>query len=239
VTAVTAAGTLVVSEVFGPTVQGEGRTCGRRASFLRLGGCNLACSWCDAAYTWDASRFSLRRELRRRDVDGLLDELLGHDAPVVVITGGEPLLHQRQPAWDRLLGGLGEAGREIEVETNGTCPPSALTARMVTRFNVSPKLAHAGGAAGRRIQPDVLVALRDTGKSVFKFVCQDLADLGEIRETIALAGIPPDLVWIMPEGTRPEVFMPRLQVLSDAAVAAGYSLTTRLHIELWGDRRGR
>jgi organic radical activating enzyme len=237
--AATASGTLVVSEVFGPTVQGEGLTCGRRASFIRLGGCNLSCLWCDAAYTWDARRYDLRAELRRRDVDGLLDEVLEHCAPVVVITGGEPMLHQRQPAWDHLLAGLDEAGREIEVETNGTRAPSDLTARLVTRFNVSPKLSHSGGPSARRIRPDALAALRDTGKSVFKFVCRNLADLDEIQEAITLAGIPPDLVWIMPEGTRPEVFLPRLQALSGPSVAAGYSLTTRLHIELWGDERGR
>lgn len=232
-------GTLVVSEVFGPTVQGEGTSLGRRASFIRLGGCNLSCSWCDSPYTWDARRHDLRRELLRREIAGVVDEVLGHGTPVVVITGGEPLLHQRQPAWARLLSLLGEAGREIEIETNGTVAPSELTARLVTRFNVSPKLACSGGTAARRIRPEALAALLATSKSAFKFVCQAASDLDEVRETAALAGIPPALVWIMPEGTRPETVTSRLQTLSDPAIAAGYNLTTRLHIELWGDQRGR
>jgi 7-carboxy-7-deazaguanine synthase len=233
------AGTLTVSEVFGPTVQGEGRTCGRRASFIRLGGCNLTCAWCDSAYTWDASRYDLREELRRRAADGLLAEVLGHGTPVVVITGGEPLLQQGQPAWERLLAGLGGAGREVEVETNGTVPPSDLTARLVTRFNVSPKLAHAGDPASRRTRPGAVGALLATGKAAFKFVCRELSDLDEVRDTSRLLGIPPGLVWIMPEGTGPDELTTRLRQLADPAIGAGYNLTTRLHVLAWGDERGR
>jgi 7-carboxy-7-deazaguanine synthase len=233
------AATLTVAEVFGPTVQGEGRTCGQRASFIRLGGCNLTCRWCDTPYTWDASRYALREELRRRPAGDLLAEVLGHGTPVVVITGGEPLLQQGLPAWERLLAGLGEAGREVEVETNGTVPPGDLTARLVTRFNVSPKLAHAGDPASRRIRPGAVSALLATGKAAFKFVCRGLSDLDEARATARLLGIPPDLVQIMPEGTDPDVLAARLRELAGPAIAAGYGLTPRLHILLWGDERGR
>jgi 7-carboxy-7-deazaguanine synthase len=232
------AGTLTVAEVFGPTVQGEGRTAGQRASFIRLGGCNLTCAWCDSAYTWDARRFRLREELSRRPVGDVLAEVAGYGTPVVVVTGGEPLLHQRQPAWEHLLAGLREGGLEVEVETNGTLVPTDLTARLVTRFNVSPKLAHAGDPPGRRIRPTALRALLATGKASFKFVCRQLSDLDEVGETVQLLGIPPGLVWIMPEGTDPAEFTPRLQALAGPAISAGYSLTTRLHIVLWGDERG-
>jgi 7-carboxy-7-deazaguanine synthase len=232
-------GTLTVAEVFGPTVQGEGRTCGQRASFIRLGGCNLKCRWCDTPYTWDASRYALREELQRRPADDVLAEVFGHGTPIVVITGGEPLLQQDQPAWERLLAGLGGAGREIEVETNGTVPPGDLTARLVTRFNVSPKLAHAGDPDSKRVRPDAVSALLATGKASFKFVCRDPSDLDEVRDTAQLQGIPPGLVQIMPEGTHPDMLTARLRELAGPAIAAGYSLTPRLHILLWGDERGR
>jgi organic radical activating enzyme len=231
--------TLSVSEVFGPTIQGEGPTCGRPASFIRLGGCNLTCTWCDTSYTWDARRHDLRQELRRRPVGALLDEALSHSTPIVVITGGEPLLHQPQPAWGRLLAGLSAAGRQVEVETNGTIAPSGLTGRLATRFNVSPKLTHAGGRADRRIRPGALRALHATGKAVFKFVCGEPADLREAEEAARQAGIPPDLVWIMPEGTDPAVLIARMKALAGPATEAGYNLTTRMHILLWGDERGR
>jgi organic radical activating enzyme len=233
------ADTLVVAEAFGPTVQGEGPSAGRQASFIRLGGCDLHCTWCDSGFTWDAQRFDLRAELVRRDVDSMLAEVLGYGTPLVVITGGEPLLHQNQPGWDRLLTGLAAADRDIEVETNGTRAPGETTARLVTRFNVSPKLSGAGDPESARIRPDALAALAATGRAVFKFVCASRADLDEAARVAALAGIPPRLVWIMPEGTDPATLTARLRELADPAVAAGFNLTTRLHVLAWGDERGR
>lgn len=166
-------------------------------------------------------------------------EVLGHGTPVVVITGGEPLLQQGQQAWERILAGFGEAGREIEVETDGTVPPGDLTARLVTRFNVSPKLAHAGDPDSRRVRPGAVGALLATGKAAFKFVCREPSDLEEVRDTARLLGIPPGLIQIMPEGIDPDVLTARLRELAGPAIAAGYSLTPRLHILLWGDERGR
>src|ERR1700730_7162757 len=106
-------GTLVVSEVFGPTIQGEGPSLGRRAGFIRLGGCDLTCSWCDAAYTWNASRYDLRAELTRMPVTAMVERALVGDPEIVVITGGEPLLHQQQAGRLELLDQLGDADVRI------------------------------------------------------------------------------------------------------------------------------
>jgi len=235
-----AADSLVVSEVFGPTIQGEGPSTGRRTSFIRLGGCNFSCWWCDSAYTWDATRYDLRDELNRRSVMDLLGEVAGHKTPMVVISGGEPLLHQHQPAWGRLLAGLTDGlGMEIEVETNGSQAPSTLTAARVSRFNVSPKLSHAGDLASLRFNPAAISALLTTGRAVFKFVCASRDDLDETAAMAEGLGIPPGLVWIMPEGTDPATLTERLRELADPAIAAGYNLTTRLHVLAWGNKRGR
>ena len=233
------ADTLMVSECFGATVQGEGPSLGRRASFIRLGGCNLGCTWCDSAFTWDADRFDLRTELQRRTVDSLLAEVAGHGTPLVVITGGEPLLHQLQPAWERLLTGVAAAGTEIEVETNGTRAPSSVTARLVTRFNVSPKLSSAGDPEEVRLRPGAVSVLLATGKAVFKFVCCAPADLEEVTAVCAVLGIPPALTWIMPEGTTADTVTSRLRDLAGPAIGRGFNLTTRLHIQIWGEERGR
>ncbi len=232
------ADTLVVAEVFGPTAQGEGPSAGRRASFIRLGGCNLHCSWCDTPFTWDARRHNLRTELTRRPVTDLIREVSGHGTRLVVVTGGEPLLHQHQPGWETLLRTLGLAGIDVEVETNGTIAPAGTTA-WVTRFNVSPKLAHAGDDATARIKPAALHALASSGRACFKFVCRTADDLREVQAMTSTVDIPPHLVWIMPEGTRPELVTARLHMLADPAVAAGFNLTTRLHVLAWGDQRGR
>jgi 7-carboxy-7-deazaguanine synthase len=238
-TTTAAADTLPVAECFGPTVQGEGPSAGRLASFIRLGGCNLHCGWCDTPYTWDASRFDLRAQVTRRPVGELAAEVLAHRTRLAVITGGEPLLHQHQPAWPRFLAAL-DAGRVvIEVETNGTQVPSPATAEFVGRFNVSPKLARAGDPASARLVPAAITELLATGRAAFKFVCADLADLGEVKLVAAQLGIPPHLTWIMPEGTTAELITARLRDLADAVVASGFNPTTRMHVLAWGDERGR
>lgn len=231
--------TLVVQEVFGPTVQGEGPSCGRCCSFVRLGGCNLSCTWCDQPESWDATRFDLRQTLTRTPVAEIIARATEGDPGMVVITGGEPLLHQHQDGWRALLGALLLAGVEIEVETNGTQEPTEHTARWVTRFNVSPKLAHAGDPEAKRIVPGALYALHDTRKACFKFVCRDLADLHEVQAFTAAHALDPARVWIMPEGTDTATITRRLGELADPAIAAGFNLSHRLHVAIWGDEKGR
>ncbi|MEU1815162.1 7-carboxy-7-deazaguanine synthase QueE [Streptomyces roseifaciens] len=231
--------TLVVREAFGPTVQGEGPSCGRRSSFVRLGGCNLTCQWCDTPETWDASRFDLRATLTRRTVEDIATRALEGAPGMVVITGGEPLLHQYQDGWFSLLAILTAAGAEVEVETNGTRTPTEHTTQLVTRFNVSPKLAHAGDPAAKRIRPEALRALHDTGKAAFKFVCQTAADVAEVEEFADAYALDPARVWVMPEGTDTPTLCARLADVADPAIAAGFNLTTRLHVHAWGVESGR
>jgi 7-carboxy-7-deazaguanine synthase len=220
---------LVVSEVFGPTVQGEGPSLGRRAGFVRLGRCNLACSWCDTPYTWDWSRFDPSVELSRVDVPSVLAAVDAMDVPMVVVTGGEPLL--QQTAVVGLLEAM--AGRwRIEIETAGTIAPKPELVELVDQFNVSPKLANSGNPLSQRLRPDVLGAFMDTGKAVFKFVVAGVHELDEV------AGFGVSPVWIMPEGTSAAVLHHRLAMLADAVIERGWNLTTRLHVELWGDKRG-
>lgn len=234
-----AAPSLVVAEIFGCTVQGEGPSTGRRCSFVRLGGCNLSCTWCDTPETWDASRFDLRATLTRTPVGDIVRRVLEGNPGLVVISGGEPLLHQQQPGWHDLLTALHTAGVDVEVETNGTIPPTAWTVERVARFNCSPKLAHAGDPVSKRINGKALAVLRWSGRVAFKFVCQTLADLEEVAAFTRDHNIPPDLVWIMPEGTTAPELNDRLALLADPAIRAGYNLTNRLHVALWGTEKGR
>ncbi len=239
-TAAATTDTLVVSEVFGPTVQGEGPSAGRRANFVRLGGCNLSCGWCDTPYTWDGSRFDLRAELARRPVQDIVDRALAGNPSLVVISGGEPLLHQHQPGWTRMLRDLRHAGTDIEIETNGTIAPSAATLEpdLGVRFNISPKLAHSGDPEHRRIQPEALAALDRCGRSVFKFVCATPADVDEAADLITRHELVRP-VWISPEGTTVEAVVAHTQLIADRVIEHGFNLGTRLHVLAWGDERGR
>ncbi|HKE77583.1 MAG TPA: 7-carboxy-7-deazaguanine synthase QueE [Acidimicrobiales bacterium] len=227
--------TLAISEIFGPTVQGEGPTAGRRAAFVRLGRCNLDCVWCDTPYTWDWDRYDPAVEVTPTPVAEVVARLDAMAVARVVVTGGEPLLQQRGLV--PLLGALGERGWAVEVETNGTIAPTPAVAAAVTAFNVSPKLANSGIAPSRRIRPAALGALVETGKAAFKFVVAEPSELDEVASLVAAHGLAP--VWIMPEGTSAAVVSGRLAALADEVVARGWNLTTRLHVVLWGDERGR
>jgi 7-cyano-7-deazaguanosine (preQ0) biosynthesis protein QueE len=226
--------TLVVSEVFGPTWQGEGPSIGRRAGFVRLGRCNLSCSWCDSAFTWNWDRFDPAVELQRRSVDGVLAELDSMGIERVVVTGGEPLLQQRALA--QLIGSCRARGWRVEVETAGTLAPIPALTEAVGQWNVSPKLANSGVAVERRRKPDVLRALQATDRAAFKFVVTQPTDLEEVDQLVTECGLRN--VWIMPEGTDAVTVVARLQELADPVLARGWNLTPRLHILIWGDRRG-
>ena len=225
---------LVVSEVFGPTFQGEGPSLGRRAGFVRLGRCNLSCSFCDTPYTWDWERHDPAKELTRIDVCELADQVRAMHVPLVVVTGGEPLIQQ-----SHLVDFLTELhpSHEVEIETAGTLAPSADLVSLVTRFNVSPKLSNSGVELERRYKPDVLRTLDATGKATFKFVVTDEPSLDEV--TVIVDECRLHDVWVMPEGVTTDAVTSRSRELAEAVLMRGWNLTTRLHVLLWGDERGR
>jgi 7-cyano-7-deazaguanosine (preQ0) biosynthesis protein QueE len=225
--------TLVVSEVFGPTWQGEGPSIGRRCGFVRLGRCNLACTWCDTPYTWDWERFDPAKELTRRMVTEVVSELDAMGVDMVVISGGEPMLQQSH--LPPLLAAAGERGWRVEVETAGTIAPTEAVAA-VDEFNVSPKLASSGNPIDRRYKPEVLRAFEATGRAAFKFVACSERDLDEIAVIVDECSLSD--VWVMPEGTDAATVTERARELAPAVLDHGWNLTTRLHVLLWGDRRG-
>jgi 7-carboxy-7-deazaguanine synthase len=96
------------------TLQGEGYHQGRAAYFIRLGGCDVGCVWCDVKDSWDASKHPLF------DVGSLRLEVTKTPAEIVVITGGEPLMHDL----DELTKELRSAGLKTHIETSGAYPLS-------------------------------------------------------------------------------------------------------------------
>ena len=96
------------------TIQGEGNHQGRAAYFIRLGGCDVGCVWCDVKDSWDASKHPLM------SVESLLEIVKATPAKLVVITGGEPLMHNLSA----LTAALKNAGLETNIETSGSHPLS-------------------------------------------------------------------------------------------------------------------
>jgi organic radical activating enzyme len=230
-------------EIFA-SLQGEGPSMGKPCAFIRLSRCNLACVWCDTAYTW---RFEGDSRPHR---SGLAYDRKANQVPLseedaaarivalgqhrLVVTGGEPLL--QAPALARMLALL--PGIAVEIETNGTvAPPPALDA-LVRQYNVSPKLAHSGNAASLALVPERLAHWAAEPRAAFKFVIAERSDVDEVLGLMAQHAIPPERVYLMAEGTDSATLARREKWLAQLCLEHELTLSKRLHIELYGDTRG-
>lgn len=227
--------TIKVSELFGPTLQGEGPTQGRPAGFIRLALCNLDCRWCDTPYTWDWTgkngvAYDRSEQIHSIPIRDLL--LWAEPFPRVVITGGEPLAQRRKTM--TLANHLVE-DRIVEVETNGTISADGYSDDI--NFTVSPKIGNSGVSWNKAINRDVLVEYVNR-LATFKFVISTADDVLEVQQLAQDIQLPRYQTWLMPEGrTRVEI-LDRLPWLFDVCAEFGYSLATRLHVLAHDDRRG-
>lgn len=223
-------------EIF-TSLQGEGVSIGVPSVFVRLSLCNLRCSWCDTRYTWDWQRYDPRTEIVAVDLAEIVSRVIAGTARNVVLTGGEPMLQQR--ALTPVARDLKAAGRRLEVETNGTYRPTAELAALIDQWNVSPKLENSENDRPQREVPSALGWFASTPHAYFKFVIVEPKDLDEARSLIHRYTVPPERVVLMPEGRDTVAMQERSLWLADACCAAGYRFSPRLHVVLWGDRRGR
>lgn len=242
----------LVNEVY-PCLQGEGWSLGRPSILVRFQICNLRCTWCDTPYTHtfksdprDAGDFSKGQAFERLTVEDLSARVRSH-APVrhLILTGGEPTLQNPLP----LMHALGSS-YSAEVETNGTRilhrTHATFSESDYSRFqwNVSPK----GANAGEKWNEEALhfwASLAAQQENVFfKFVVRSThsdEDLGEVRRFVqtflAPAKADPSRVFLMPEGTTQESQLGQTN-LHDVCLAEGFRYTPRLHVMLFGPRRG-
>lgn len=113
ITTNTKTSTLPVMESF-YTLQGEGYYQGKAAYFIRLGGCDVGCHWCDVKESWDALKHP------QREITDIVEEAAAHPGRLAVITGGEPLMHNL----DALTKALHKKGFRTHMETSGSSPLS-------------------------------------------------------------------------------------------------------------------
>ncbi|QZD86481.1 7-carboxy-7-deazaguanine synthase QueE [Qipengyuania psychrotolerans] len=230
-------------EIFA-SVQGEGPSAGMPVAFMRLSRCNLACVWCDTAYTWhfegddrphrDGATFDRKANQVTLDEADVAERILALGQTRLVITGGEPLL--QAPALAKLLGLLPDI--TVEVETNGTTKaPTPLDIR-IDQFNVSPKLAHSDNPADLALIPERLDAYATDPRAWFKFVIAQPSDVDEVIALRDRYRFKPGHVFLMPEGTDSATLWKREKWLAPLCVEHGFRMSDRLHIHLFGDTRG-
>jgi organic radical activating enzyme len=217
---------------------------GKPCAFVRLSRCNLACVWCDTAYTWhfegdnrphrDGVDYDRRANQVTLSEEEAASRIAALGKPRLVVTGGEPLL--QAPALARMLALL--PGMAIEIETNGTvAPPPALDA-LVGQYNVSPKLAHSGNPADLALVPERLAHWAAEPRAFFKFVVAQPSDVEEVLKLAAHYAIPATRIYLMPEGVDNATLAAREPWLAELCLSHNLTLSKRLHIQLYGDTRG-
>jgi len=246
---------IAVSEYF-YSLQGEGRTTGIPAIFLRLTGCNLMCggkgvekdgimrdgaTWiCDTIDVWMQGT-----TLSFPDLVAKLNETTNFVARLktgvhLVITGGEPLLQQeRIVSFLEYLETTYALRPIIEIETNATILPlPALDAR-VHYWNTSPKLSNSGMFKNQRIDASILQWFSKNPNTMFKFVVTTRKDFIEIQqELIETNWVDSSKIVLMPGADSIEQLLERNQLVAEICIEHQLRMCTRLHVEIWNKLTG-
>ncbi len=255
-----ASGAVPVAEMF-YSFQGEGPSLGRRALFVRLMGCNLTCGYpsmprraataaagqmvCDTSYTWNRADYDLTGGVRHLTPPQIWDEMVRLDpsaecpalAPVglIVVSGGEPLLHKDAVLY--LAAQASATGRSLEIETNATIRPGPELIQASVVFNAGLKLATSAVPRKLRIKEGAIAEIQASGRARWKFVVcgpEDMAEIAELQLEFGLTEI-----WLSPEGSTPTAVVERMRLVADSALARGWNLSTREHVLIWDGARGR
>ena len=229
---------MLISEIF-HSLQGEGELTGVPSVFVRTSGCNLRCNWCDTPYA------SWKSEGPQMSIDEIVTEVKKHPARHVVLTGGEPMVAKEIR---ELAAALKKLGYHITIETAATIAPEGIACDLAS---LSPKLKNSGPddrlpAAWRekhealRWRPEAVKAWLAGYNFQLKFVVAQEADVDEIEGMLTQLGreIPRAKVLLMPEGTTVEALRAKAGWLGELCKARGYRYAPRLHIELYGNKRG-
>ncbi len=235
------------------SLQGEGVSSGVPSIFVRCSGCNLQCHWCDTEYTWNwlgtsfphakdrpgapakYDRRSVQVRLTAPETTAIIAQI---PCDNVVFTGGEPLLQQ-----DRLaeIGAALHAMNQdyqIEVETNGTLVPSPEFDAVVTRYNVSPKLSNSMMDRSARLIPDTIQWFAKSQKATFKFVCSSEADVDEIAAFETEFRVSRRRIIVMPEAANQQSLDERRRFVFEICKDRGWRFSDRMHVAIFGERRG-
>jgi len=226
-----------IAEIF-HSIQGEGLLAGVPSIFIRTSGCNLRCHWCDTPYA------SWKPEGPEMSIEEILKKISEWNCDHVVLTGGEPMI---APDLPELANALKKQKKHITIETAGTIPPNGIPCDLAS---LSPKISNSTPPPERdpawakkhettRLQPEVIAEWIRKYPFQLKFVVSSENDLAEIKDLLSrLPPVPFHQILLMPEGIDVKTLATRSPWLVDLCKREGFRFCPRLHIELFGHKRG-
>jgi 7-carboxy-7-deazaguanine synthase len=226
-----------LSELFF-SIQGEGKLSGVPSVFVRASGCNLRCVWCDTPYA------SWNPEGEDVPVTEIIKRVTAFGIRHVVLTGGEPMI---MPDIEELCVGLRSRDHHITIETAATVfkPVAHDLASLSPKLSNSTPAERDGGRFAlahdrMRINIDVIQHFIDAAADFqLKFVVSEESDLAEIDALLKrLKNWTPADVLLMPEGIDGEALALRSVWVAELCKRTGYRFCPRLHISLYGNKRG-
>ena len=233
-----------VSEIFGPTIQGEGALIGQPTVFVRTGGCDYRCSWCDSLHAVDAEHRHGWAPMSPEAVMAEVARCAGERPIMVTLSGGNPAIQPLGP----LIAAGHARGYRFAMETQGSFVRDWFGD--LDMLVLSPKPPSSGMEVDWAAF-DACLAAGQGADTVLKIVVFDAADYDWARE---VAGRYPDLpLYLQPGNHTPpppaddsaavdhEGINARMRWLVGRVVADGWYRATvlpQLHVTLWGNRRG-
>ena len=235
------------------SIQGEGKNSGHPSIFIRLSLCNLYCNWCDTDYTWNwegtpyphqndsipgYKKFSKKQFLVKLPNDEIIRQFKTIKCTNLVITGGEPLLQQKELV--NFLEALRETDKtyHIEFETNGTLMPIEALDKLTDQYNVSIKLSNSKVQESDRLSDRAISFFANSPKANFKFVVDKEDDLQEVLSLIQQYEISTKRIYLMPQGINSETLRQKQQWLIELCKQYGFNYTDRIHIHIYGNKKG-
>ncbi len=221
--------------------------------FVRTTRCNLHCIWCDTDYTWnwvgtpfahvhDAlpgyRKFDKKTWIAVCPVPEVAAQVAAYPCRNVILTGGEPLMQQRGLVTLMVALRAQSADYRFETETNGTLLPSADFDVTIDQYNVSPKLENSANSRKLRERPMALRFFARSAKANFKFVIAAPADLAEVLDLQERYQIAAEKIWLMPEGTHAMALAERRLWLVEVCKQYNFRYSDRLHVQIWGSKKG-
>ena len=245
---------MYISEIFGPTIQGEGRRAGRPSLFIRFAKCNLQCRGFNVKYTIDSKKYfgcdsfyavdkNFKNQWKKLDYKQIINNIynLSDQKNIdIVITGGEPLLYWENKDFQKLLKYLIKNNHFITIETNGTINISLQKKyQRKIMFSIGVKLQNSDEKYTKRINiPLLQKLLKQTTNSYLKFSIRGKnKELKEIKDIVNNLDITNNQIYLMPiSSNKKELEINSKQVIQQA-IKNNFLYSDRIHIRIWNNKR--